>query len=153
MILMAKKIIYLWCIRTEVEGELYVDGWSSSDGPNTIPYEIEEDHPFFKTPGKYKLINDELVYDNSRWEKEEQDSKQRQEEERRRQEILKNIESILKEKDDEIAELKGTIDMLSKMNEDYAVMISELLSELNRNPLDDPPAEDDGGDVPVEEEA
>ncbi|AII28074.1 hypothetical protein LD13_gp173 [Bacillus phage Bobb] len=150
---MAKKTIYLWCIRTEVEGELYVDGWSSSDGPGLIPYELDEDDPFFISPGKYKLINDRLVYDNSRWEKEEEESKKRQEEERRRQEILKNIENIIKEKDDEIAELKGTVDMLSKMNEDYAVMISELLSELSRNPLDDPPADDGGGEVPVEEEA
>ncbi|WNO29830.1 hypothetical protein [Bacillus phage SDFMU_Pbc] len=150
---MAKRTIYLWCIRTEVEGVLYVDGWSSTYSPNTIPYEIEEDHPFFKSPGKYKLDNDVLVYDNSRWEKEEEEDKKRQEEEKRRQEILKNIESILKGKDGEVAELKGTVDMLLKMNEDQAVMIYSLLSELGRNPLDDPPADDGDGEVPVEEEA
>lgn len=153
MILVAKRTIYLWCIRTEIEGELYVDGWSSTDGQGLIPFEIEEDHPFFKTPGKYKLINDELVYDNSRWEKDEEENKKRQEEERKRQEILKNIESILKGKDDEITELIEKVDMLSKMNEDHMVMISELLSELGRNPLDDPPADDGDGEVPVEEEA
>lgn len=150
---MAKKTIYLSVVRTEIEGVLLVDGWSSSDGPNYIPYTLEEDHPFFKSPGKYTLVNDELVYDNSRWEKEEEESKKRQEEEKRRQEILKNIESILKEKNDEIAGLEEKVDMLSKMNEDHMVMISELLSELGRNPLDDPPADDGGGEVPVEEEA
>ncbi|AGB62587.1 hypothetical protein [Bacillus phage phiAGATE] len=150
---MAKRKIYLWCIRTETEGVLYVDGWSSSDAPGTIPYEIEEDHPFFRSPGKYRLDNDELIYDNSRWEKDLEEEKKRQEAEKRRQEILKNIEKIFKEKDDETAGLKEKVEMLSKMNEDYIVLISELLSELGKNPLDDPPANDGGGEVPIEEEA
>lgn len=154
MIIVAKmRKFYLSVVRTEQEGVLLVDGWSSSGAPNLIEYELEEDHHFFMNYGNYLLINDKLVYDPTILEKRREEEKKRQEEEDKRKTILNNIENILKQKDDEIEELKGKVDMLTQMNEDYIVLISTLLSELGRNPLDDPPAEDDGGEVPVEEEA